>query len=425
MKGMEFFKILIILSISSMVITKDDDNKKKDPGTKEKEEDKKIDKKHYEDMGDDLKKEIKELEDKESSLNKKIKDEKAKKGGGDKKKIAEFEKELKTATTAMEEKEIDLKDFVKPRLKFINQHDNYMREMKDVEDQLAELSEDDEQKAEKAKLEKIVADANTEMDEIYHPIKYLMINETKIMKNVTIQKKKLDSFNEDEDDNKENTIKTIEELEDKLSPISKEIDAKLKNMTTIYHDYKTRPRLQAKREKFVIDEKVLKAKYDKFKKTDNETAKEISKLELFLKREKIITVDWELKDVMLEDELTVVKNNCSKDIEKLQEMVDKLEGKDENCNNGDQKNDKTDPTKGTNTGSTTGKPGDDDKDKDKNKSKENTDDKGKENTEDKGKGNDDKDENTKCECDSGNLSSAMNFDLIPMIVPYLLFMLNF
>ena len=187
-----------------MVITKDDDNKKKDPGTKEKEEDKKIDKKHYEDMRDDLKKEIKELEEKESNLNKKMKDEKAKE------KIAEFENELKNATTIKEEKEIYLNGSVKSRLKFIEQHDNYMGEMKAVEDHLEKLSEDDEQKA---KLEKIVADGNTEMDEIYHPIKYLMTNETKIMKNVTNQKKKLEGFNEDEEKNKKNTIKTIEELE--------------------------------------------------------------------------------------------------------------------------------------------------------------------------------------------------------------------
>ena len=258
MKGMELFKILIILSISSMVITKDDDNKKKDPGTKEKEKDKKIDKKHYEDMRADLKKEIKELEEKESSLNKKMKDEKAKEGGGDKKKIAEFENELKNATTVKEEKEIYINGSVIPRLKFIKQHDDYMREMKAVEDLLAELSEDDDQKA---KLEKIVGDGNTEMDTIYHPIKFLMINETKIMKNVTNQKKKLESFDEDDEENKDKTNKAIKGLEIKLSPISKEIDAKLKNMTTIYNDYKTRPRLQAKREKFVIDEKELKAKY--------------------------------------------------------------------------------------------------------------------------------------------------------------------
>ena len=47
MKGMKFFKILLILSFSAMVITKDDDNNKKDPGTKGKEEDKKIDIKEY------------------------------------------------------------------------------------------------------------------------------------------------------------------------------------------------------------------------------------------------------------------------------------------------------------------------------------------------------------------------------------------
>ena len=86
---------------------------------------------------------------------------------------------------------------------------------------------------------------------------------------------------------------------------------------------------------------------------------------LDLKREKITTVDWELKDVMLEDNLTELNKTTKKlrqDNQELQQKVDTLEEKVKNCN-------KTDS--------------------------------------------------------SGALTSTMNFDLIPIIVPYLFFILNF
>ena len=229
-------------------------------------------------------KETERLEEQEANLKEKIDEEKNKTNTDQ----AKIDKLNATLINVTDKKEFYLNfksNTLPPRKKFISQHDHFMNEIKAVKTKFENMTEGEAKLA----LEKVFENGTKEMETIYLPIKNLMIEEMKIMNNLTRIFMNVQYY--DNDQEKE----AIDELEDELRPKIKEITIYLNSIK-----YKSRSRLLIKAEKFKIDEDDLQIKLDDSKKKDNETATALLKLELDLKKEKSRTVEKEVKIVVLQ-----------------------------------------------------------------------------------------------------------------------------
>ena len=215
---MKFFKFLVILSFFAMVITnEDDDNDKDKTDTKDEKEEKhmeEIDEEHY-------KGKKKELEDA----------------------ISEMEANDKTKKDEIDEQKEKLGNIEK-RLEFIKEHKAFMDEMEAVKNERDETKDEDSKK----ELDRIIEAGNKTMEEDYHTIKKLMIEEVE-------KEKELKKLEGEKETKKEDEMKKEKE---KLDETSKKIDGKLEKM-----DYKSKPRLEVKLEKRIIDQKKLEEKLAK------------------------------------------------------------------------------------------------------------------------------------------------------------------
>ena len=148
--------------------------------------------------------------------------------------ISKLKKDNKSSDD--EKKQLEL---VEKRLKFIEEHDDFMKEMKIVKNAAQDKDSTKE-------LDEILKNGDTEMEDNYHSIKKLMLDEVKKEKDLKKLEEEIEAEKDTEKKDEKEKKKT--KLKDDLTETSKDIDEKLGKM-----DYKTTARLEVKLEKTIIE----------------------------------------------------------------------------------------------------------------------------------------------------------------------------
>ena len=296
-----------------------DDEDEGDVVGTEVEENEKLNATFYTDLRGNLENEIEKLKVDETNLTQKIEEEQEKNAKKNQTKIDLWNAQLRNVTATKEDYE-NFTSTIGPRLTFISQLNHFISEIKAVKNESEKMEEGD---VDNTSLQDVVRNAESEMETMYLPVKKMIIKEMNFIKNLTKLNEDLRAANNK--DKKAKIRNDIISLKEKLRSNKVKIDVKLKE--PVYKNYKTIPRLTNKKEKFIIDEKALKIKYDNAKESDNETAKVISKLQLDLKTEKIDIVDLELDDLrneIIKEKLREDNNESSHIISKLKKDNERL-----------------------------------------------------------------------------------------------------
>ena len=246
-----------------------------------------------------------------------------------------------------------VEDRLKPinkRMEFVTIHDDFMKDREKVINETERIKAivDEEEKqnlqTKLKRLEKLLVNANDEMESKYHSAKTILIAETKIMVELSNKKTELkaeeEKAEEEKDKEKITTLKAaIPDLETQLETKKQEVKAAIDRIV-----YRSRIRLEIKRESLILEKKEIKSDDPdvEMKKLKNDHEKKVVNLEL------------ECHDKVDEKDVTI--KNLQANITALEEENKKLENQTCKNNNGGN-SDVTDKPDGSNDNNKDGKDG--------------------------------------------------------------------